>query len=170
MPYIGANRSKLRHLGSYTEMIKVLFICHGNICRSPAALYLFRDKIRREGLEACFQASSAATSAEELGNPVYPPMRRELGRRGIDCSGHRARRITEADYDNFDYLVIMDERNRRNMLRFYGGDPEGKIRTLLSFTAEDGEIPDPWYTGDFEGVCDAIETGLRGLIDTLLPS
>ncbi|MDO4477420.1 MAG: low molecular weight protein-tyrosine-phosphatase [Lachnospiraceae bacterium] len=146
---------------------RVLFICHGNICRSPAAMFIFRDMLAKQGLEDVITCASAATSTEEIGNPIYPPMERELTRRGIACKGHRARQITRADYDNFDYLVIMDERNARNIMRFYGADPEDKIHTLMSYTGCNREIADPWYTGDFGKACDDITEGCMALLKTL---
>ena len=145
-------------------MIKVLFICHGNICRSAIAEYLFKDMIRKNGLQDLYYVESAATSTEELGCPVYPPARRLLNQHGIDCSGHRARQITRADYDRFDLLIAMDGRNIRNMERIFGGDPEGKVHLLSEYGTFSGEIEDPWYTGNFEKVYGQIEDGLMGLL------
>ena len=143
---------------------KILFVCHGNICRSAIAEYLFQDMVRKSGQGDAFDISSAATSTEELGNPVYPPARRLLSQHGIDCSGHCARQITKADYGRFDLLIAMDGRNVRNMERMFGGDPEGKIHLLSEYGTFSGEIEDPWYTGNFEKVYGQIEDGLKGLL------
>ena len=130
-------------------MIKVLFICHGNICRSPMAEFIMKKLVSDAGLAAYFQIASAATSTEEIGNPVYPPAKAELTRHGISCEGKRARQVTRADYAEYDYLIGMDSANIRNMLRIFGGDPEGKVAKLLSYAESERDISDPWYTGDF---------------------
>ena len=141
-------------------MIKVLFVCHGNICRSPMAEFMFRKYLADRGVDG-FYIDSAATSSEELGNPVYPPAKRILKGLGIDCSRKLARRITLDDYDNFDYIIGMDERNVHNMLNLFGGDKDGKIRKLLDFCDGAGrDVSDPWYTGDFDGVKNDIEIGI----------
>lgn len=131
-------------------MIKILFICHGNICRSPMAEYVMKDLVKKAGLAAQFHIESAATSAEEIGNPVYPPARRKLAEHGISCAGHAARQLTREDYDRWDLLIGMDGANLRNMRRICGGDPAGKLRLLLDCAGRSGEVADPWYTGDFE--------------------
>ena len=148
-------------------MIKVLFICHGNICRSPMAEFVMKDMVRKAGLENQFYIASAATSAEELGNPVYPPARRKLAEHGIDCSGKTARRLTKSDYAQYDLLIGMDQANLRNMHRMCGGDPEGKIHLLLDFTNRPGNVADPWYTGDFEATWQDVEQGCQGLLHEL---
>ena len=148
-------------------VVKILFICHGNICRSPMAEFVMKDMVRKEGLEDRFEIASAATSAEELGNPVYPPARERLRRAGISCAGKTARRMTRADYDAFDLLVGMDRQNLRNMLRIAGGDPEGKIRLLLSFVGRDREVADPWYTGDFDATFDDVTAGCAALLEEI---
>ena len=130
-------------------MTRILFICHGNICRSPMAEFYMKELVRREGAEQQFEIASAATSTEELGNPVYPPARRVLAAHGISCAGKTARQITRADYDRYDLLIGMDALNLRNMRRFFGGDPQGKISLLLDYTDRPGDVADPWYTGDF---------------------
>ena len=135
-------------------MQRILFVCHGNICRSPTAEFIFKDLMRRKGLEHQFEVASAATSSEELGNPVYPPARRELLRHGIDPSGKTARQLTREDYHRYDWLIGMDGANLRNMLRICGGDPAGKIHRLLEH-----DIADPWYTGDFAQAFSEIEKG-----------
>lgn len=134
-------------------MIRVLFICHGNICRSPMAEFVMKKLVSDARLAAYFQIASAATSTEEIwngiGNPVYPPAKAELARHGISCEGKRARQVTRADYAEYDYLIGMDSANIRNMLRIFGGDPEGKVAKLLSYAGSERDISDPWYTGDF---------------------
>ena len=150
-------------------MKKILFVCHGNICRSPMAEYIFRDEARKAGLEA--RAESAATSGEEIwggvGNPVYPPVKKLLAERGIDCPDKRARLLTRRDYAGFDLIVVMDGANLRNTLRVFGGDPEGKVRKLLDFTGRGGDVADPWYTRDFTAAERDIDDGVRALIGYL---
>ena len=148
-------------------MIKVLFICHGNICRSPMAEFVMKDMVRKAGLENQFHIASAATSGEELGNPVYPPARRKLAEHGIDCSGKTARRLRKSDYTQYDLLIGMDQANLRNMHRMCGGDPEGKLHLLLDFTNRPGNVADPWYTGDFETTWRDVEQGCQGLLQEL---
>ena len=131
-------------------MIKVLFVCHGNICRSPMAEFILKDLVKKQGLEDMFYIASAATSTEEIGNPVYPPARRKLMEHGISCEGKRARQMTRADYDKFDYLLAAEERNLINMKRITGGDPDGKMYRILDFSDRPGNIADPWYSGDFD--------------------
>ena len=148
-------------------MIKVLFICHGNICRSPMAEFVMKDLVRQAGLEWKYEIASAATSSEELGNPVYPPARRKLAEHGIGCAGKTARRLTRDDYDKYDLLIGMDRMNFRNMHRICGGDPEGKIHLLMDYTDRPGEVADPWYTGDFEETWQDVLEGCRGLLEQL---
>ncbi len=164
-------------------MIKILFVCHGNICRSPMAEYVMKDMIRRrsaqsrslpgkkgpgKALEDEFEIASAATSREEIGNPVYPPARRKLAEHGISCEGHRARRITQADYEYYDLIICMDHLNLRNLERFLGGDPYRKISLLLDYTDRAGqEVADPWWTGDFDATWDDITEGCKGLLEKL---
>lgn len=145
-------------------MIKILFICHGNICRSPMAEFVMKDLAAKAGRAAEFHIESAATSREELGNPVYPPARKLLNSKGIDCSGKRARQITKKDYDKFDLLIGMDEMNMVNMRRVFGEDPEGKIHKLLDFTGRPGDVADPWYTGDFEATWRDVLEGCESLL------
>ena len=148
-------------------MTRILFICHGNICRSPMAEFYMKELVRREGAEQQFEIASAATSTEELGNPVYPPARRVLAAHGISCAGKTARQITRADYDRYDLLIGMDALNLRNMRRFFGGDPQGKISLLLDYTDRPGDVADPWYTGDFEETWRDVAEGCRGLLTRL---
>ena len=144
-------------------MVRILFVCHGNICRSPMAEYVMKRLVREAGAAARFEIASAATSREELGSPVYAPARAELARHGISCKGHVARLMTPADYDRYDYLVGMEPVNLRNMRRICP-DPQGKMRLLLSFAGQDRGIDDPWYTGRFAEVYDQIETGCRAML------
>ena len=148
-------------------MIKILFVCHGNICRSPMAEYVMKDLVKKAGKERAFRIASAATSAEELGNPVYPPARRILRQHGIDCAGKTARQICRADYDEYDLLIGMDQANLRNMRSLVGGDPSGKLRLLLDYTDHPGSVADPWYTGDFEATWMDVLEGCKGLLDAL---
>lgn len=148
-------------------MYKILFVCHGNICRSPMAEFIMKDMVDKAGLGAEFAIASAATSAEELGNPVYPPARRKLAEHGIGCAGKTARRLTAADYAEYDLLIGMDNANMRNMNRLFGGDPEGKLKMLMDYTSRPGEVSDPWYTGDFDRAYADIELGCRGLLKAL---
>ncbi|TCL58668.1 low molecular weight protein-tyrosine-phosphatase [Allofournierella massiliensis] len=148
-------------------MTRILFVCLGNICRSPMAEYVMRDLVRQAGLEDQIQVASAATSREELGNPVYPPARRKLAEHGIACEGHAARQMTAADYDRFDLLIGMDQNNLRNMNRICGGDPQHKLRMLMDYTDRPGEVADPWYTGDFERTWQDVLAGCQGLLEQL---
>ena len=148
-------------------MYKILFICHGNICRSPMAEFVMKDLAERAGRASEFLIASAATSAEEIGHPVYPPAQRMLQKHGIDCSGKVARRMTRADYDRYDLLIGMDFANLRNIERICGGDPENKIRLLLDFAGRHDEVADPWYTGDFQATWDDVSDGCAALLAEL---
>ena len=149
-------------------MTKILFVCHGNICRSPMAEFVMKDLVKKAGMEDVFSIASAATSTEEIGNPVYPPARRKLSEHGISCAGKTARQLRRADYEHYDYLVGMDSANFRNMQRICGGDPEGKISLLLDYTDHPGSVADPWYTGDFEATWQDVLAGCRGLLAKIL--
>ena len=149
-------------------MIKILFVCHGNICRSPMAEYVMKDLVKKAGLEDEFQIASAATSREEIGNPVYPPARRKLAEHGISCDGHAARQLRSADYGEYDLLVGMDQANLRNMRRICGGDPDGKLHLLLEYAGRPGqEVADPWYTGDFAATWRDVLAGCQGLLEEI---
>lgn len=150
-------------------MIKILFVCHGNICRSPMAEFVMKDLVQKAGSEAQFRIASAATSAEELGNPVYPPARRKLAEHGISCAGKTARQLRREDYEDWDLFIGMDEANLRNMRRLFSGDPAGKCSLLLSHTDRPGEVADPWYTGDFEATWRDVEEGCQALLHELMP-
>lgn len=146
-------------------MTKVLFVCHGNICRSPMAEFVLKDLVKKAGLEDQFSIASAATSTEEIGNPVYPPARRKLAQYGISCEGKRARQLRREDYEDWDLLIGMDQANIRNMRRICGGDPEGKIHLMLDYAGRSGqEVADPWYTGDFEATWQDVLSGCQGLL------
>ena len=145
-------------------MIRILFICHGNICRSPMGEFVMKDLVRKAGLEDYFHIESAATSTEEIDNSVYPPARRKMAEHGISCAGKTARQLRRDDYARWDYLVGMDEANRRNITRMCGGDPEGKISLLLDHTPRPREVADPWYTGDFERTWQDVSEGCAALL------
>ena len=148
-------------------MIKVLFVCHGNICRSPMAEYIMKELVKREGVADDWEIESAAVSREEIGNPVYPPAKAELARHGISCEGKRARQVTRADYAEYDYLIGMDGANIRNMLRIFGGDPHKKVAKLLSYAGWERDISDPWYTGDFGTTYDDVLEGCAAFLEYL---
>ena len=148
-------------------MIKILFVCHGNICRSPMAEFVMKDLVKKAGLEAEFEIASAATSTEEIGNSVYPPARRKLAEHDISCAGKTARQMTRRDYEYYDYLIAMDRNNLRNMRRFVDDDPEGKVSLLMSHTRRPGDVADPWYTGDFEATWQDVLEGCQALLEEL---
>ena len=146
------------------EKTRILFICHGNICRSPMAEFIMKDLVQKAGLAERYEIASAATSTEEIGNPVYPPARRELADHGISCKGKTARQISRRDYDDFDYLIAMETYNLRNIRRIIPEDPEGKITLLMAHAGTVEDIEDPWYTGNFSGVYRQIERGCAALL------
>ena len=150
------------------NITKILFVCHGNICRSPMAEFVMKELLGKCGKSDLFYVESAATSTEELGNPVYPPAREVMLRHGIDCSGKYARQIRSLDYAEFDYIIGMDRRNLTNMLRFWGSDPEGKISLLMSYTGSDREVADPWYTGNFDATWNDINSGCSSFLNKIL--
>ena len=149
-------------------MKKILFVCHGNICRSPMTEFVMKDLVKKAGLASQFHIESAATSQEEIGNPVYPPARRKLAEHGISCDGHVARQLANADYENYDLLIGMDSANLRNMPRICGGDPDGKLHILKDYTDRPGDVADPWYTGDFEATWQDVLEGCQGLLHELM--
>lgn len=140
-------------------MIKILFICHGNICRSPMGEYVLKDMVRKRGIADRFEIDSAAVSREEIGNPVYPPARREMAKYGVPCDGHAARQVTMEDYRHFDRIYYMDRSNARFLARMLPADPE-KIRPLL-----DHDVADPWYTGNFSDTWNDIVTGCEAILE-----
>lgn len=145
-------------------MIKILFICHGNICRSTMAQYVLQDMVNKGGLAGEFYIDSAATSREEIGNGVHYGTRNKLRQEGIPCGDHKARQMTKKDYDVFDYIIGMDDANMRNIRRITGGDPEKKIYRMLDFTDRPGEVADPWYTGDFDATYRDVIEGCKGFL------
>lgn len=146
-------------------MTKILFVCHGNICRSPMAEFVMKHLTKQAGLEHEFSIASAATSTEEIGNPIYPPAARTLAVHGISSEGHAARQLRKDDYTAYDLLIGMDDANIRNMLRMCGGDPEGKIHRLLDYTNRPGQVADPWYTRDFEQTWQDVWEGCHGILE-----
>jgi protein-tyrosine phosphatase len=155
-------------------MIRILFICWGNICRSPMAEFILKDMVAKRGISDEFYIESAATSTEEIGNGVYPPARRELAAHGIGVPGNelglsakKARQLRRDDYDKWDYIIGMEKLNMSYMLRILGSDPEGKVKLLMDFTGTPEDIDDPWYTGDFGGVYKQIVRGCEALIESL---
>ena len=149
-------------------MIRVLFVCLGNICRSPMAEFIMKSIVSERSLSDRFYIASAATSTEEIwngvGNPVYPPAKRELAKHGISCEGKRAVQITKADYGKYDYILGMEERNIRNILRIVGKDPEHKVKLLLDYSDHPRDIADPWYTGNFESTYRDVVEGCEGFL------
>lgn len=149
-------------------MIKILFVCHGNICRSPMAEYVMKDKVQKRGLNDCFLIDSAATSTEEIGNGVHRGTRKKLKEMQIPCGDHRARQMKRTDYEAYDYLIGMDSFNIRNMQRIVGKDSEGKIQRLLDFGEAPRDIADPWYTGNFDETYEDVEEGCEALLNYVI--
>lgn len=155
-------------------MIKILFVCHGSICRSPMAEFVLKDMVKKMGCEEDFYIESAATSTEEIwngiGNPVYPPAKEKMEEHGINCDGKRARQTTQSDYERFDYIIGMDRNNLRNMNRIYKEDREQKVHLLMDFTESPGDVADPWYTGDFDATWRDVNEGCKGFLEWLKES
>ena len=151
--------------GARQRIIKILFVCHGNICRSPMAEFVMKDLAEKAGIGDKVYIASAATSSEEIGSPVHRGTVRELEKRGISCEGKYAVRLEKSDYGYYDYIVGMDIYNLRNMLRLFGGDPENKVRLLMSFAGESRDVDDPWYTHDFETTYRDIAAGCAALTE-----
>ena len=149
-------------------MIRILFVCHGNICRSPMAEFVMKELVNKKGMSDQFEISSAATSTEEIGNPVYPPAKRKLKEHGISCEGKTARQMTKEDYAYYDYIIAMDHLNLRNMTRFAGNDPDNKVSLLMDFTNHPGDVADPWYTGDFDATWNDVNEGCIGILKKLI--
>lgn len=146
-------------------MIKIMFVCHGNICRSPMAEFVLRDMVNKMGFSKDFQISSSATSCEELGNPVYPPVRSLLKEKGIDTLGKFSVQLKKSDYEKYDLFIGMDSANIRNMHRIFGSDPENKIRKMMDFTSRGGDVADPWYTRDFNRTYEDIYDACKCIVD-----
>lgn len=149
----------------FKNTIKILFVCHGNICRSPMALYYFKNLVKEKGMEHHFLLDSAATSTEEIGNGVHRGTREKLRQAGISCQDHHAKQMKRQDYETYDYLIGMDDWNIRNMKLITGGDPDHKIYKLLEFTGDSRDVADPWYTGDFEATWRDITAGCDALFN-----
>ncbi len=146
---------------------RILFVCHGNICRSTMAEFVMKDLVRNAGREGEFVIDSAATSREEIGNDVHPGTRRKLAQMGVPCGHHSARQVARGEYGDWDYIVIMDGENERGLMRILGSDPEGKVSKLLSWVGRDRDVADPWYTGDFDATyCDVL-AGCAALLEAL---
>ena len=149
-------------------MNKILFVCLGNICRSPMAEFVMKDIVEKAGLSHEFEIASAATSTYEIGNPVYPPARQKLAEHGIDCKGKTARQITKRDYDYYDYIIAMDHSNLRNLRNMLGDDSQRKISLLMDYTSRPADVADPWYTGDFQATWDDVTEGCEALLSFIL--
>ncbi len=149
-------------------MKKIIFVCLGNICRSPMAEFVMKDIVEKAGLSHEFEIASAATSIYEIGNPVYPPARQKLAEHGIDCKGKTARQITKKDYDYYDYIVAMDQSNIRNLKNMLSNDPQGKISLLMDYTSRPADVADPWYTGDFQATWDDVSEGCEALLKFIM--
>lgn len=152
-------------------MIKIMFVCHGNICRSPMAEFIFKDMLKKQGREGEFFVCSSATSTEEIiggvGNEVYPPAKRELAKHGISCTGKRAVQLKKSDYELYDYFIVMDDYNVRNIMWILGSDSEGKVHKLLEYTGSNANVSDPWYSGEFDVAYKVIYEGCAALLESL---
>lgn len=144
-----------------------MFVCHGNICRSPMAEFIMKKLVREENLESEFVISSSATSTEEIGNPVYPPAREELKRHGISCAGKYAVQLKKSDYEKYDLFLVMDSNNLRNIRRIFSADPQNKIHKLLEYAGRNDDVDDPWYTRRFDVAYNDIYEGCQGLLESL---
>ena len=151
-------------------MIKVLFVCHGNICRSPMAEFIMKHMVKERGIAKEFYIASAATSSEEIGNPVHPGTRKKLKEYGISTDGKFAVKLQKSDYDKYNYLIGMEQWNIRNMMRILGSDSQKKVWRLLDFSEHPRDIADPWYTGDFDATYQDIDEGCRAFLDYLASS
>ena len=153
-------------------MLRVNFVCHGNICRSPMAEFIFKDMLKKQGRESEFSVCSMATSSEEIfmgvGNPVYPPAKKILAEHGISCEGKRATQVKKNDYDKYDLFICMDSNNIRNIMRIFGSDPENKVKKLMDYTNRKTDVQDPWYTGNFQVTYDDICEGLQAFLKTAI--
>lgn len=148
-------------------MNKILFVCHGSICRSPLARYVLQDMVDARGISQDFYIDCAAMTYEEIGNPVYPPMRKVLNAHGINCDGYAARHVRKDEYRDYDFIIGMDAENMHDLSYEFGPDPEGKIYRLLDFTERPRDIADPWYTRKFDDCYDDVLRGCEGLLKHL---
>lgn len=152
-------------------MVRIMFVCHGNICRSPMAEFILKDMVKKKGIENEFFIASSATSTEEIwggrGNPVYPPAKAELKKHGISCDGKTAVQLKKDDYEKYDLFICMDSMNYRNILRIFGSDKDEKVRKLMTFTSRGGEVADPWYSRDFSTTYRDIYDGCTGILEEL---
>ena len=152
-------------------MIKIMFVCHGNICRSPMAEFILKDMVKELGVSEDFIIASSATSTEEIwggrGNPVYPPAKAELKKHGISCDGKTAVQLKKEDYEKYDLFLCMDRMNYKNILRIFGSDKDEKVRKLMTYTSRPGDVDDPWYSGDFSATYRDIHDGCTGLLKEL---
>ena len=151
-----------------SKITKIIFVCLGNICRSPMAEFVMKDIVEKAGLSHEFEIASAATSTYEIGNPVYPPARQKLAEHGISCAGKTARQITKREYENYDYIVAMDKSNLRNLRAMLGDDTQGKISLLMDYTSRPADVADPWYTGDFQATWEDVSEGCRELLTFIM--
>ena len=153
-------------------MTKIMFVCHGNICRSPMAEFIFKDLIARRGVADQYVIASSATSTEEvwngIGNPVYPPAKAELAKHGLSCDGKRAVQLQKRDYDKYDLFIGIDSANIRNMLRIFDGEPDEKVHKLMDYTDRGGNVADPWYSERFDVAYRDIYEGCTALLDAVL--
>lgn len=149
------------------KKVKILFVCHGNICRSPMAEFVMKEKVKAAGLDDRFEIASAATSTDELGNPVYPPVKKLLAAHGIGCAGKTARQMTSEDYRYYDLIIVMDQNNIRNLTRRLGEDFDHKIHLLMDYTGTPRDVADPWYTRDFQTTWEDVSEGCTKLFETL---
>lgn len=148
-------------------MHKILFVCHGNICRSPMAEYVLKDRVKKLNIADDFEIDSCATSTEEIGNPAYPPVRKLLSDKGIDSSSHQAKQFTKEMYEKFDHIILMDNNNLRNIKKIVPFDSDNKIKLLLDYTDDSRDVKDPWYTRDFEATWDDVNKGIDALLEDL---
>lgn len=155
-------------LYKYNMKHKILFVCLGNICRSPMAEFVMKDIVEKTGLSNMFEIASAATSTYEIGNPVYPPARQKLAEHGIECKGKTARQITKRDYEYYDYIVAMDQSNLKNLRAMLGEDKQEKISLLMDYTSRPADVADPWYTGDFQATWNDVTEGCSELLKHIL--
>ena len=150
------------------RLYRILFVCHGNICRSPMAEFVMKDMVEKKGMGHMFYIASAATSTEEIGNPVHRGTRQRLAQEGISVDGKYAVQVTKSDYDKYDYIIIMDDWNMRNIMRIFLSDSDKKIHKLMEYTGDSRDVADPWYTGDFDTTYRDVVAGCEGLLEHII--